>query len=60
MRDCGTQDANEHGDGEVTVAALDQGFGTAGSLQPVEGKEVDQVLRHGTTTHQTIPEGTWV
>lgn len=60
MRDCGTQDANEHGDGEIAVAASDQRFGTTSPLQSFEGKEVDQVFRHGAASHQIIPEGTWV
>lgn len=60
MRDCGTQDANEHGDGEITVTAPDQGLGTSSTLESVEGEEADQVLRNGTTPHQIVPEGTWV
>lgn len=60
MRDRSPPNANEHGDGEVTIAAADQGFGTAGAFEPFESKETDQVLRHGTTSHQTVPEGTWV
>lgn len=60
VRDCDPQNANEHGDGEVAVAATDQGFGTAGPFESFESKEIDQVLRHGATSHQTIPEGTWV
>lgn len=60
MRDRSPQNANEHGDGEVAVAATDQGFGTAGTFEPFEGEETDQVLRHGATSHQTVPEGTWV
>lgn len=60
MRDRSPQNANEHGDGEVAVAATDQGFGTAGALESFEGKETDQVLRHGATSHPVVPEGTWV
>lgn len=60
MRDCDSQNANEHGDGQVTFATPDQGFGTAGAFQSFEGEEIDQVLRHGTSSYQIISEGTWV
>lgn len=60
MRDCDPQNANEHGDGQVTVATSDQGFRTTSALQSFEGEEADQVLRHGATSHQIISEGTWV
>jgi len=60
VRDCGSQNANEHGDGEVTVAAPNQGFRIAGTFESLESEETDQVLRHGAPSHQTIPEGTWV
>ncbi|XP_050591659.1 la-related protein Larp4B-like isoform X4 [Bombus affinis] len=59
-RDCCTQDSNEHGNGEVAVSTADQGFRAAGSFQPFEGEKAHQVLRHRTTAHQTIPQGTWV
>lgn len=60
MRDCDSQNANEHGDGQVTFATSDQGFGTAGTFQSFEGEETDQVLRHGASSYQIISEGTWV
>lgn len=59
-RDRCTQDSNEHGNGEVAVSTADQGFRAAGSFQPFEGEKAHQVLRHRTTAHQTIPQGTWV
>jgi len=60
VRDRGSQNANEHGDGEVTVAAPNQGLRIAGTFESLESEETDQVLRHGAPSHQTIPEGTWV
>lgn len=60
MRDRGPQNANEHGDGEVAVTAPDQGFGAASAFEPLESEETDQVLRHGATSHQAVPERTWV
>lgn len=59
-RDCCTEDANEYGNGEIAVSTIDQGFGTTSSLQSFQSEKAHQVLRHGTTSHQTIPQGTWV
>lgn len=60
MRDRSSQNSNEHGDGEIAVAAPNQGFRTASTFESLEGEETDQVFRHGTSPHQTVPEGTWV
>ncbi|XP_061940151.1 uncharacterized protein LOC108004049 isoform X5 [Apis cerana] len=59
-RDCCTEDPNEYGNGEIAVSTIDQGFGTTSSLQSFQSEKTHQVFRHGTTAHQTIPQGTWV
>ncbi|XP_072763401.1 uncharacterized protein [Anoplolepis gracilipes] len=60
VRDCDSQNANEHGDGQVTIATPDQGFGTTSAFQSVESEEADQVLRGGASSYQIVSEGTWV
>jgi len=60
VRDRSSQNANEHGNGEIAVTAPNQGFGTAGTFESLESEETDQVFRHGTPPHQTVPAGTWV
>ncbi|XP_076755121.1 uncharacterized protein LOC143425921 isoform X2 [Xylocopa sonorina] len=59
-RDCCTEDTNEHGNGEVSVPAIDQGLRAASPFQSFEGEKAHQVLRHRTAPHPTIPQGTWV
>jgi len=60
VRDRGPQNANEYGNGEVAVAAPDQGLGVTGAFQSFESEKTDQVFRHGASPHQALPKGTWV
>lgn len=54
------ENADEYGDGEVTIATAHQGLGIASFVEPFKGEKADQVLRNRTTPDQTLSTGTWV
>ena len=59
-RNCDFEDANKHGDSKVAVTATAKRCGTTSPVQPLKGKETNQIFWNRTPSDQTLSSGTWV